>query len=95
MDAKQLMQSNGPVSTSSSDAPYPENTRSDVTGQRLIDVLNRAWQGGFRVSSSFARNYAPEVAAAASRGYITTETEPMEYGKDWYITYSGLCYLKH
>lgn len=36
---------------------------------------------------------ADYVAEAASRGWISTQTEPGTFGRDWLITTSGLATL--
>ena len=76
--------------TSASGFPLVANTKSAPLGERLTDVLSRAWYQGFTTSSDFAREYAAHVAMAASSGLITTETEPDFYGKTWRITQEGL-----
>lgn len=56
-------------------------------------VLERAWISPFRTKSDFAREYAVAVAAAASIGLITTQTERNLYGCTWRITSDGLSEL--
>lgn len=57
---------------------------------RLTEVLRLAWTKGFSVSSDFARAHAPIVAAASSRGFITTRIDRNLYGTRWLITPKGL-----
>lgn len=53
-------------------------------------VLIKAYHGGFRVQSNFARSHATEVAACASLGFITTKITSTTFGTTWYITKQGL-----
>lgn len=53
-------------------------------------VLIKAYHGGFKVQSNFARKYATEVAACASVGLITTKVKSTTFGTTWYITKQGL-----
>lgn len=59
----------------------------------LTTVLDRAWRYRLMVSSDFAREHSEAVAEAASLGYISTEFEPFEYGRQWLITEEGLTFL--
>lgn len=54
------------------------------------DVLERAWKGGFKTKSDFARLAASEVAMMASDGFITTRLACGLYGERWMITPEGL-----
>jgi len=69
------------------------NIRSEPIGQRLIDVLNRAWMNPPMTKSDFVREYADEIAAASSMGLITTKKFEAVYGRIWLITVSGLEFL--
>jgi hypothetical protein len=85
-------------SSSSSPAPSTANTKSDVPGPRLTDVVRRAWlAGGFTVSSDFARANAGLVAAASSMGFITTlygrVHDEWQHGTTWRVTPEGLALL--
>ncbi len=53
------------------------------------EVLVKAWDGGFTVSSDFARRNAILVAAAASAGFITSLTPEGGMGATWKITPKG------
>lgn len=53
-------------------------------------VLIKAYHGGFKVQSNFARKYATEVAACASVGFITTKIKSSTFSTTWYITKQGL-----
>lgn len=71
-------------------APSPVPTLSEETGQKLTDVLLRAWSSPFSVSSAMARSHAAEIALAASAGLITTEVKHGEFGRSWRITARGI-----
>lgn len=60
-----------------------------------FDVLVRAHLAPFKTKSAFARSYATEVAAMASRGYITTWIPGDMYGTEWRLSAVGLFYLRH
>jgi hypothetical protein len=66
-------------------------------GPRLIDVVHRAWAGGFTVQSDFARAHAPLVAMAASCGFITTLCgsihDEQQFSTTWRVTREGLALL--
>lgn len=55
----------------------------------VLFVVGIANEDPFRVSSNFARSYAPQVAAAASAGLITTWT-PDGFTRQWRPTAAGL-----
>ena len=56
-------------------------------------VLKRAWLIGFRTKSNFAREFADEVAIAASLGLISTKIGKDHFDKTWHITRKGMDYL--
>ena len=56
-------------------------------------VLKRAWLIGFRTKSNFAREFADEVAIAASLGLISTKIGKDQFDKTWHITRKGMDYL--
>jgi hypothetical protein len=56
-------------------------------------VLERAWLGGFRTKSDFAREHADHIAIASSRKLITTLRLDGEFGRTWQITPAGLSIL--
>ena len=60
---------------------------------RVNLVLRRAWLEGFRTKSNFAREFADEVAIAASLGLITTKIGKDSFDKTWHITRKGLDHL--
>lgn len=60
---------------------------------RIKVVLRRAWLQGFRTKSNFAREYADEVAIAASLGLISTKIGKDQFDKTWHITRKGLDYV--
>lgn len=72
------------------------NTKSDATGQRLIEVLTRAYQAPFALQSGFARSSAFAIAVAASLGFITSQTSPRSttFSNTWRITEAGLRHLE-
>lgn len=56
-------------------------------------VLRRAWLQGFRTKSNFAREYADQVAIAASVGLISTKIGKDQFDKTWHITRKGMDFL--
>lgn len=64
--------------------------RLERTGQRLISILSTAWQSPFTTKANIAREYADEIAAAASLGYLTTQQDQTHFGRTWLITSLGL-----
>lgn len=56
-------------------------------------VLKRAWLVGFRTKSNFAREFADEVAIAASLGLISTKIGKDKFDRTWHITRKGLDYI--
>ena len=69
------------------------SSRSDRTGPRLTDVLERAWKTGFSTKSDFARSHADLIAMGASEGYLTTKIAAGYFGRQWQITPAGLRHL--
>lgn len=66
----------------------------DELGPTLIKVLEAAHQGGFTVSSGFAREYASEVATCASLGFISNRPGTYHRPRFWFITSAGLRHLE-
>jgi hypothetical protein len=69
-----------------------EKPRSEPHGQiptEVLDVVMRAFHGGFSVQSDFFRQNPEEVACAASLGLISTLSGG-NYGKMWRVTIKGL-----
>lgn len=60
---------------------------------KVIVVLKRAWLVGFRTKSNFAREFADEIAIAASLGLISTKIGKDQFDKTWHITRKGMDYL--
>lgn len=60
---------------------------------RVQTVLKKAWLEGFRTKSNFAREYADEVAIAASLSLISTKIGKERFDRTWHITRKGLDYL--
>lgn len=67
-------------------------------GQKHTEVLIRAHETSFTVSSEFARRLAPEVAAMACFGLISVREFDdhigSTVGRIWRITAEGLTYLE-
>lgn len=70
------------------------STQSEGTGPKLIDVVQRAQNGGFSLQGDYARGNAGYVSMAASMGLITTEQERGVYGRVWFATRKGKAYLE-
>lgn len=64
---------------------------------RLLRLLQRVHTYSPTVKSDYAREYAVEIAAAASMGYVTVLVVPggSLYGRRWKMTVQGLSYLEH
>lgn len=45
---------------------------------------------GIPTKGNLARELADQVASAASRGWITTQIAPAEFGRVWLLTTAGL-----
>lgn len=60
----------------------------------IDNVLRKAWLQGFRTKSDFARQFANEVAIAASLGLISTKIGSERFDKAWHITRKGLGFLQ-
>lgn len=64
---------------------------------RLLQLLQRVWTFAITTKSDYAREYADEIAEAASRSFITTAVVPALagtiYGRLWKITVPGLEHL--
>lgn len=58
--------------------------------EALVQILDRAWQGGFATKSDLARTSAPVVAMATERNLITTRIGPNRYAEKHLITPDGL-----
>ena len=61
----------------------------------VLRVLQQLWTYAKTARSDIAREFAEEIAEAASRGFITTEVVPGGglYGKLWKLTPAGLSFL--
>lgn len=59
---------------------------------RVTSVLQRAWRGGFKTKSNFARECADAVAICASLGLISTKIQGTKFGTTWFITKTGMEY---
>ena len=57
---------------------------------RLTRLLEDTWQTPFTTKSNTAREYADEIALAASLGYLTTQKSTVLFGRTWLITALGL-----
>lgn len=61
-----------------------------------LEVLRKAYLGGFSLQSNFAREHDQLVGALASMGLISTKEGENAYGKVWRTTFAGLLELsKH
>lgn len=58
--------------------------------EKIAYVIYTCWTKTVTVKSDFAREYAPEIAACASEGYITTRVFPEVYIQQWVVTPEGL-----
>jgi hypothetical protein len=60
--------------------------------KRIVTVVKRAHEAPFALKSNFAREYAIEVAAAASLGWISTINygPSIIYSNRWSVTRAGL-----
>lgn len=79
--------------SSTLESPSLESLKWEATGQKLTDVVNKAYIDGFKVQSNFARENAVFVAQAASLYYITTRRPDNYFDNTWRITSLGLGYL--
>lgn len=62
----------------------------------LWAVLEACLHGGLALQGDFSRALAPEVALAASLGYISVvDLDGRAYRKQWHITNAGLVALEH
>jgi hypothetical protein len=61
----------------------------------LVRVLHRLWTYSLTTKSNECREFADEVAEAASRQLITTAVVPAgsTYGRLWKLTPQGVAYL--
>lgn len=90
----QSLQSFGPESSTTSDAPSGETTELATTGPKLTEVVRQAWLSPFSTKSNFARFEADWVAAAASSGLITTRVGDDTFGHLWRVTAKGLALIQ-
>lgn len=56
----------------------------------LVEVLDKAWQGGFKSRSDLARTRAEVISMATERCLITTRVGPSTYTDTHLITPQGL-----
>lgn len=63
------------------------------TGQRLTEVLTRAYDFPFTIQSDFARSHADVVGVAASLGFLTTILPDGTPTREWRVTPRGLRFL--
>lgn len=69
---------------------------SEITGQKLIDVLQHTLVNPFTTRSDFARENAEWVAVCCCEGFITTRVPTLGtvYGRIYYITAMGMLRLR-
>jgi hypothetical protein len=78
-----------------SNAPLPQSSKLEATGQKRIDnclreVLQTVWTCQVTTKSDFARENADYIAMAASMGLITTRIMTAVFGRQWQVTAKGL-----
>lgn len=56
----------------------------------LIEILDKAWQGGIKSRSDLARKRAEVISMATERGLVTTRVGPSTYTDTHLITPQGL-----
>lgn len=56
-------------------------------------VVRKSWLQPFRTKSNYSRQYANEVAVAASLGLITVRIGKDSYDRMWRVTRKGLDYI--
>jgi len=56
-------------------------------------VLKASQSPGIYTKAAMARTHADAVAEAASRGWITTQVNPMQFGRIWLLSTAGLATL--
>jgi hypothetical protein len=56
----------------------------------LVEVLDKAWQGGIKSRSDMARARAEVISMATERSLLTTRVGPSTYTDTHLITPSGL-----
>ena len=76
-----------------SDAQLTESIKSEAHGQRLTNVLKKAWVDGIWLQSDLARSHSFEVALASSEGLITSKGLNGTYWNRWLITERGMAWL--
>lgn len=60
------------------------------------NLLGLAWEDGIAVSANVAREYATEIALAASLGWISTVSlDGHRYLRVWNVTAEGVSALNH
>jgi hypothetical protein len=65
-----------------------------MSSNSMERVLHEAYLRPFKVQSDFAREFAQEVGALSSMGYITTAEAPGFYGRTWRCTGYGMEHLR-
>jgi len=63
---------------------------STLIDHQIKYLLRQVYIKPMATQSNFARTEAMLVAAAASLGLITTQINPMQFGREWRITNKGL-----
>lgn len=60
----------------------------------MLMILEAARSPGIKTKSGLARSHADHLAAAASRGFISTQTAYDVFGRTWLLTSAGLGFLQ-
>lgn len=66
----------------------------DGMAEALRPLLREVWMHPFKTRSNSAREFASDIAVAASMGWITTRVHGQGWGDWWRITGRGLAILE-
>lgn len=62
----------------------------------IFKLLTKAWEDGITTSSNYARQNAPQIALAASAGWISNVTlDGKRFTNRWNITAQGVNLVNH
>lgn len=65
-------------------------TEKAASAKTVLGILRLVWLSSVTVKSNAAREYALEIAMAASEGLITTRRSMVDFGDTWNITPRGI-----